>query len=51
VTTNAAVWVASPQGTLTSVDPQTNLIDQTVRLGKPIADLASGHGIVWITLR
>ena len=43
------VWVATRDGLLAQVDPQTTTLVRTVRLGHSVAGLAIEHGRLWAT--
>ena len=46
-----SIWVSNGvQGTLTRVDPQTNRVTETIALGNPAQNLATGADGVWVTV-
>jgi YVTN family beta-propeller protein len=48
---NRRVWIAHrASGALTSVDPGTRQV-KTVKIGRPLGELAVGGGTVWVTVR
>lgn len=45
-----ALWVASIDGTLTKIDPDTNKITASIKLSSPPENIAVGSNSIWVTL-
>jgi YVTN family beta-propeller protein len=44
-----AVWVANHDGrSISRIDPKTNRVVATIRLGNPRSEIAAGEGSIWV---
>jgi DNA-binding SARP family transcriptional activator len=49
--TGPLVWVADANGTLRGIDPSLNEVTRTVEVRRPIADLVSAEGLLWMIVQ
>ncbi len=45
------VWVATLDGTVSRIDPETNRIVATIHIGHSPGSVAVGYGRVWVAVR
>jgi len=50
-TGEGAVWVASDDGTISRIDPAQRKVVKTIDVANPVAGVAVGGGLVWISVQ
>jgi streptogramin lyase len=48
---DGSIWVANEDGTISRIDPASNIVAATISIGSVPVDIAVGEGGVWITTR
>jgi DNA-binding SARP family transcriptional activator/streptogramin lyase len=48
---DGAVWVAAAGGSISRIDPETNDVTATIRVGNPLGGMVIANGLVWASIQ